>query len=206
MCWNEHVSLNTYLFSIGMLGLLIYNNKYTPYKVAGFNGYWYFFIVSFCTMQLIEYFLWRNLDDKKANRLLSMTGQGLVTIQPIASLFLLHNATLRNVMVTLYVLFVGIVGIMQKKVFKTSTENGHLKWSWVPMKTYQYFVWLFFLLFSFVLNKHYIPLAVALILFYITYTNKGTGGSLWCWTINFSMIFYAIYLLIYLPLKEKKVC
>ena len=206
MCWNEHVSLNTYLFSMGMLGLLIYNNTYTPYKVAGFNGYWYFFIVSFCTMQLIEYFLWRNLDDKKVNKLLSMTGQGLVTVQPIASLFLLNNATLRNVMVTLYVLFAGIVGATQKKVFKTSTENGHLKWTWVPLKTYQYVVWLFFLLFSFVMNKQYVAIAVALFLFCITYNGKGTGGSLWCWTINFSMIFYAIYLLIYLPLKEKKVC
>lgn len=206
MCWNEHVSLNTYLFSMGMLGLLIYNNKYTPYKVAGFNGYWYFFIISFCTMQLIEYFLWRNLDNKKMNYLFSAAGQGLVAIQPVASLFLLQNATLRNVMLLLYVLFVGIISTTQKKVFKTSTENGHLKWSWVPLKTYQFFVWLFFVLFSFVVNKYYVALAVAIFLFYITYNTEGTGGSVWCWTINFSMIFYAIYLLIYLPLKEKKVC
>ena len=91
MCWNEHVSLNTYLFSMVMLGLMIYNNNYTPYKIEGFNIYWYFFIISFCTMQLIEYFLWINIADKKLNHLLSLLGQMLIGIQPIASLLLLKD-------------------------------------------------------------------------------------------------------------------
>jgi hypothetical protein len=188
---------------MGMLGLLIYNNTYTPYKVPGFNGYWYFFIVSFCTMQLVEYFLWRNLHDKKMNFRLSLLGSGLIALQPIASLFLLTNTALRNGMLLLYLVFLGVVGSIRKRVFRTSTTEGHLKWSWVPLAPYQFFIWLFFLMFSFVVNKHYIPFAVALFLCFITYNTKGTGGSLWCWTINLSMIIYAIYLLIYLPLKEK---
>ena len=71
MCWNATVSLNTFLFSIGMLCLMIYNNHYTPYKIEGFNIYWYFFILSFCTIQLIEYFLWTHLTNKKLNYLFS---------------------------------------------------------------------------------------------------------------------------------------
>ena len=153
-------------------------------------------------MQLIEYFLWTNLNTPR-NALYAFIGQILVTIQPIASLFLLKNHSFRNVFICIYLLFYSIVYVSHKKVFKTTVEDGHLKWSWVPIETYIYFIWLFFLLFSFIINRYYFAIAIALFLFIITYNTKGTGGSLWCWTINFTMIFYAIYLLIYLPLKEK---
>jgi len=159
-------------------------------------------------MQLIEYFLWRNLEDKTLNYVYSLLGQILVTIQPIASLLLLTNPAMKVQMISLYFLFVGIVFLTHKKVFKTSIQNGHLKWSWVPINHYIYFIWLFFLMFSFVVNYNYLAVLVALFLFAITYVNadSGTGGSLWCWTINFSMIFYAIYLLVYMPFKELNGC
>lgn len=201
MCWNKDVSLNTFVFSIGMLCIMMYNDRFTIYK-TGFDYYWYFFIVSFCTMQLIEYFLWTNLNTP-ITAFYSFLGQLLVTIQPIASLFLLKNHTLRNIFIIIYLLFCSLVYATHKKVFKTTVEDGHLKWTWVPIETYIYFVWLFFLLFSFIVNRHYFAIAIALFLFTITYNTKGTGGSLWCWSINFTMIFYAVYLLIYLPLKEK---
>lgn len=207
MCWNEHVSLNTYLFSMGMLGLMIYNNQYTPYKL-GVDIYGYFFILSFCSIQLIEYFLWRNLENKKLNYVYSAMGHLLVTIQPFASLLLLSNPLLKVQMIGLYALFVGVVFFTHKQIFKTSVQNGHLKWSWVPMHYYVYFVWLFFVMFSFIVNQNYLAVLFALFLFVITYYNSetGTGGSLWCWTINSSMIFYAIYLLVYLPFQELNGC
>lgn len=207
MCWNEYVSLNTYVFSVGMLLLMIYNNNYTPYKV-NINRYGYFFILSFCSMQLIEYFLWRNLENKKLNYFYSVIGQILVTIQPIASLLLLTDTLLKAQMIGLYSLFVGSVFFTHKQIFKTSVQNGHLKWSWVPINHYIYLIWVFFLMFSFIVNHHYLALLVALFLFVITYLNaeSGTGGSLWCWTINFSMIFYAVYLLLYMPFQELNGC
>ena len=169
MCWNEHVSLNTYVFSIGMLLLMMYNNRYTPYKLHGFNVYWYFFILSFCTMQLIEFFLWRNINTPQ-NYTFSALGQGLISIQPIASLFLLQNETLRNILLSIYTLFCIVVFVTHKKVFKTTIENGHLKWSWVPIESYIYFIWLFFLMFSFIVKtvfhsmakfKQFFPLKVS---------------------------------------------
>lgn len=207
MCWNEYVSLNTYVFSVGMLLLMIYNNNYTPYKV-NINIYGYFFILSFCSMQLIEYFLWRNLENKKLNYVYSVIGQILVAIQPIASLLLLTDTLLKAQMIGLYSLFVGSVFFTHKKIFKTSVQNGHLKWSWVPINSYIYLIWVFFLMFSFIANHNYLALLVALFLFVITYLNaeSGTGGSLWCWTINFSMIFYAVYLLLYMPFQELNGC
>jgi hypothetical protein len=207
MCWNQYVSLNTYLFSMGMLCLMIYNNNYSPYKV-NINVYGYFFIISFCSMQLIEYFLWKNLENKELNYFYSALGQLLVTVQPIASLLLLSNHILKMVMILLYSIFVITIFFTHKKVFKTTSQNGHLKWTWVPIHYYLYFIWMFFLMFSFIVNHHYTAIGVALFLFAITYltSTSGTSGSLWCWTINFSMIFYALYLLLYMPFKELNGC
>ena len=207
MCWNQYISLNTYVFSMGMLLLMIYNNNYTPYKI-NIDKYGYFFIISFCSMQLIEYFLWKNLKNKQLNYFYSLLGQILVTIQPIASLLMISNNILKIQMIFYYLLFVLSVFFTHEKIFKTTIQNGHLKWTWVPMQYYIYIIWLFFLMFSFIVNQHYIAIAVALFLFAITYYNSasGTGGSLWCWSINLFMIFYAMYLLLYMPFCELNKC
>ncbi len=188
-----------------MLALMIYNNNYTKYKVEGFNIYWYMFILSFCSMQLVEFFLWRNLDDPQKNRLWSMAGQLLLTSQPIASLLLLQS-TIKYWMILVYIIGSLFIFYNSKKVFKTTTLDGKLKWSWIPFSTTVHVFWLFFLLFSFVVNKYYKALCAVLFLLSITYYSNftnGTGGSLWCWTINFIMIFYAIYLLVFMPLQER---
>jgi hypothetical protein len=159
-------------------------------------------------MQLIEYFLWKNINNKQLNYFYSLLGQILVTIQPIASLLLLSNPILKIQMILFYSLFVVSIFFTHEKIFKTTVQNGHLKWTWVPIQYYIYYIWLFFLLFSFIINQHYIAIGVAIFLFFITYLNSpsGTGGSLWCWSINFSMIFYAMYLLLYMPFCELTNC
>ena len=69
MCWNQYVSINTFVFSVFVLLLIMYNNKYSPYKIKELdNIYAYIFLMSFFTMQLIEFFLWRNLDNKELNK------------------------------------------------------------------------------------------------------------------------------------------
>jgi hypothetical protein len=159
-------------------------------------------------MQLIEYFLWKNLENKKLNYFYSALGQILVAIQPVASLLLLTNTILKMQMIFLYSMFVLGIFFTHEKIFKTTVQNGHLKWTWVPIQSYMYFIWLFFLMFSLFVNHHYSAIGVSLFLFAITYftASSGTGGSLWCWTINFSMIFYALYLLLYMPFKELNGC
>jgi hypothetical protein len=103
MCWNQYVSLNTFLFSAFILVLIVYNNKYSPYKIDELNSiYAYFFLMSFFVMQLIEFFLWRNLNNKELNRLFSILGAFLLLLQPAASLSLLKDIDLRNKMLALY--------------------------------------------------------------------------------------------------------
>jgi hypothetical protein len=216
MCWNQYVSLNTFLFSAFVLALIVYNNKYSPYKVDEFNSvYSYFFLMSFITMQLIEFFLWRNLNDKEINKLFSILGALLLLLQPVASLMLLKDIPLRNKMLTIYgipAFSYFIYEFINKDFLTVVSKTGHLKWKWVDLsgnKEILFVGWLFFLFFSIFYNKHYLGLAYTIILLLISlhsYTKDGSFGSLWCWSINSFMLFYAIKLLLIFPYKEHGLC
>jgi len=65
MCWNENVSLNTFIFGTATLVFIWYNNTYTQYKLLDFkNIFLYFVIFSYTSMQLVEYFLWKSIRNK----------------------------------------------------------------------------------------------------------------------------------------------
>ena len=216
MCWNQYISLNTFIFSAFVLLLIVYNNNYSPYKIDELNSiYAYFFLMSFFTMQLIEFFLWRNLNDKELNKLFSFLGALLLMLQPVASLMLLKNIDFRNKILALYVIpsFSYFIYEIANRDFLTSvSKTGHLKWDWVDLKGNKqilFMCWLFFLFFSIFYNKHYLGLAYTVALLIITlysYKKDGSFGSLWCWSINSIMIYYAFNLLIWLPFKEHGLC
>ena len=216
MCWNQYISLNTFLFSAFVLVLIVYNNKYSPYKLDELNSiYAYFFLMSFFVMQLIEFFIWRNLNNKRLNKLFSNLGAVLLLLQPVASLMLLKDIDLRNKMLTLYVIpaFSYFIYEFSNKDFLTSVSKvGHLKWDWVDLtgnKRILLIAWLFFLFFSIFYNKYYLVLVYTVALLIISlysYLKDGSFGSLWCWSINSLMLFYAIKLLVFLPYKEHGIC
>lgn len=213
MCWNAEISLNTFLFSSAILILIIYNNTYTQYKVNFFNNiYAYLFLLSFIFMQLVEFFLWKNINNKKINHVLSVLGALLLFLQPAFSLMLISNGKLRNILLLIYVipaitffiyLFVTVY------FYTTISQKNHLVWHWGP-NNYGYIlfaIWLFFLVFSFFYEKQYLYIGfglVFLILAFVIYNNDGSAKSIWCWSINIIMFILAIELLVYLPLKEGK--
>ena len=216
MCWNQYISLNTFMFSIFVLLLIAYNNKYTQYKTPFFNNkFVYFFFLSFITMQLIEFFIWRNIDNKKINNLLSILGALLLLIQPIASLLMLKDESLKYKLITLYSIVAFPFFIYQNYDHKMTTvvsKLGHLNWKWNYLTGYNqilYLLWFIALYFSLIVNKNYEALIYVTILLAITYYSflqDGSEGSLWCWSINSIMIYYAFNLLIWLPFKEHGIC
>ena len=213
MCWNEHVSLNTFLFSSFVLLLILYNNIYTPYKIPIFDGVWkYIFFISFISMQLIEFFIWRNINNNFYNHIFSTIAALLIFIQPIISLMLLPNILLRNTLLIIYLLlfipyftykFIG--NNMKSRV----STKGHLEWLFFDTNMLLFFGWLFFFLFSFFYRREFGVIMFGIVLFCLScynYYKDKTIGSMWCWVVNSIMIYYAVYLLLYLPFCEKSLC
>ena len=210
MCWNENVSLNTFLFSSFVLALIIYNNAFTKYKIQELNDKWiYLFIASFVFMQLIEFFIWRNINNKFYNNMFSILAVLLIFIQPLASIMILTNIQLRNLLIYTYLLIATpytIYKFSTNHINSVVSEGGHLIWNFLPFSFIFSIIWLFFYLISFVYEKKWFWVIFGLLTYVITvinYINDLSIGSMWCWTANSCMIYYAIYLLIYLPFLEK---
>uniref|UniRef100_A0A6C0K5U8 Uncharacterized protein n=1 Tax=viral metagenome TaxID=1070528 RepID=A0A6C0K5U8_9ZZZZ len=210
MCWNEHISLNTFLFSSFVLLLIIYNNLFTKYKIQELNNtFHYLFFASFIFMQLIEFFIWRNINNKFYNNMFSIMAMLLLLLQPIASIMILQNVELRNLLLTSYLLFAtpySIYKFSNKNIHSVIGESGHLRWKFFESNPIILLIWLFFFLFSFIYEKHWFGIIFAiftLIITFINYNNDHTVWSMWCWSVNSIMIYYASYLLIYLPFLEK---
>ena len=210
MCWNEDISLNTFLFSSFVLLLILYNNTSTQYKITDFNSAWhYIFYISFISMQLIEFFIWRNIDNKFYNHIFSTMAAMLLFIQPLISLMLLPNISLRNNLLFAYsVLFIPYFTYkyVSNNMKSQISNKGHLMWLFFDTNMLLFFTWLFFFLFSFFYTRSIRTVIFGSVLFavsYYNYYNDKTIGSMWCWIVNSIMIYYAVYLLFYLPFCEK---
>ena len=209
MCWNEDVSLNTFLFSGFVLLLIIFNNTYTKYKIKELDTWEYVFLFSFILMQLIEYFIWKNIKTKY-NHFFTGCVLLLLCVQPIASLMILTNKQIRNVLLLLYCLTVLPYFLYKLSInsIYSVVKHGHLKWSVGHISIYICILWLFFFFFSFVAEKKWvllIPLVITFLATCVLYLKTNTFGSMWCWSANTIMIYYAGYLLFYLPFLEKSV-
>ena len=194
MCWNETVSLNTFLFSLFGINFAYFNSV--------INGYEYLFYYSFISMQLLEYFAWKYLNNKKINRLLSQLGMFLIIIQPILFILIPNNLefNIKALLITLYIIFLvmfllfyGVFTNIDFSMVKAS--NGHLAWNWLKNAPYCNLLWLLFFLVVLLLIKKYFLFAMYLITFlaiYYTYYKSKTWGSLWCWIANIMAIFLIV--------------
>ena len=210
MCWNENISLNTFLFSGFILALIIYNNSFTKYKIQELNSKWKnFFIASFVFMQLIEFFIWRNINNKFYNNIFSILATLLLIVQPILSIMIVTNVKLRNLLLIAYLFLAvpySIYKFSNSNIHSVISESGHLRWNFFYLNPIILIGWFFFFLFSFVYEKKWLGLVFGLstlIIAFLNYTKDQTVWSMWCWSVNSVMIYYAIYLLIYLPFLEK---
>ena len=73
MCWNAEISLNTFIF--GCISAII------VYLLGVVNINIIIILLSFTSMQLLEYFIWQNIDNIKINEILSKIGLFIIGIQ-----------------------------------------------------------------------------------------------------------------------------
>jgi len=211
MCWNSTVSLNTFLFSSFILALIIYNNSFTQYKIQELNDIWiYLFLASFIFMQLIEFFIWRNINNKFYNNVFSIMATLLIFIQPVFSIMIIRNIQMRNILLILYLLLAipfSIYKYLTINIHSVISESGHLRWNFFEFTPFILIIWLFFLLIGLIYEKKWVGVGIGVILAcisYYNYKNDNTIESMWCWLVNSIMFYYAFYLLFYLPFYDKK--
>lgn len=204
MCWNEQVSLNTFLFSCFGIFLAAGN---------GYNIYVLILLASFVLMQLNEYFLWKYLATKSfANILFTKLTCVLIMLQPIASILLLHDQ--KQLMWRFLIAYailgsVTIVVLSQKPASHFIShvgKNGHLVWNWIAKKNVHWYaiaIYFIFLIIPMVLTKEYFILALVLVTLFLSlyyFVKYDTWGSMWCWMANIIMIVIVIKIL--LPVKD----
>ena len=181
MCWNESVSLNTFLFSIFAI-CLAYSNGVLTFASS-------LYYTCYISMQLIEYFAWKNLNNKKINRLISQIALLLIILLPALFIYAEYHGPHKLVLFGFYSICVLFAIITTKHIdFSINkASNGHLAWNWLNFSPLIEFIWLAFILGVMLYNKEYyrfiIFASVVGIIYYI-YRKTGTWGSLWCWIAN----------------------
>ena len=182
MCWNQRISLNTFLFSFFAIHLAYFNNV--------INIYSYFKNLSFSSMQLLEYFAWGNLNNEKNNRVLSQIGLFIIFIQPF---FYIGSSikvrfTIRATLIVLYLLFSLFCWLSFPIDFSMEkANNGHLAWNWLNFPVVIIFTWVAFSFGTILYEKEYLKFSIYILIFlaiFYTYYKTNTWGSLFCWIAN----------------------
>ncbi len=195
MCWNPEVSMTTFLFSTTAVMLAYHNNIITlPFLL---------FLMSFISMQLIEFFLWINLNNRSLNKLFSGLGYALILSQPLfALLSTSSNYPYKSLLVLGYIaLVVIILTVVPIHLSSEVGANKHLQWNWLNIPVYLGIPWFLFFFAKFAITGEYgmllytfITVAVSYYFYRATKVNRETGvwGTMWCWVAN-GLAFYYYY-------------
>lgn len=191
MCWNAEVSLNTFLSGMVLTAIIHLLNPDDIFAIV--------FIISFITMQLLEYFIWINIANKKNLRFFGFMTFFLIFLQPIILLYFTknYNHILVYIILQLFILIFFINNI-QFAFLPYIAKNKHLAWNWCNNNTY---ITLFIIIYLyFYLSTIYIytnPVifiigVITLLYSLYNYLQFYTAASMWCWVSNILIFIYMI--------------
>ena len=213
MCWNKEVSLNTFLFSSFVFLLILYNNKYTFYKIPEFDRFWLrIFMAIVILIQLVEYFIWTNIDNIFYNKLFTNIALLIIFCQPITTIMNIDNEKIKKILFISYLALIipFVVLNYNKNIYSTISPNKHLNWNLINHENKFTKIiglaWIFFFLFPLFYQKQQFGFLfgiLTLLIISYNFINDNTIESMWCWIVNSIMIYYAGYLLFYLPFIKK---
>jgi hypothetical protein len=218
MCWNQDISLNTFIFSCFALVFIYITNTYSRYKTPVFdNPLMYAFALSVSSMQLLEYFIWKHIKNKSMNIFLSKLGPLILFLQ-VFFLILLMEKYYEWMMAIFLVSCLGfyLYSLQHPVLFRSRESEGHLSWDWIILPGLSN--WTNFFLLILGLSFYMIPalylkgitypyrlVIFSLFLYVFVYFigKKGhTYGSLWCWAVNGFFLYFLINILLILPFYE----
>jgi hypothetical protein len=214
MCWNPDISINTFVFSVLVLFFIFFTNTFSKYKSKTFdNPLVYLFFFEVVSMQLIEYFLWRNLKNNLINSALSKFASVLTATQIGTIMLMIPNFHMKIFAFVSYFLYFIFYfeyrRIYNPIIFHTSIGgNGHLSWEWMNYKGYEN-VFLFIFLLFYIIPALMIGnttlsflIILSIIVSFFFYHRYNTFGTMWCWASNFFLLYFICDILIIQPYYE----
>ena len=186
MCYNSNVSLTTFIFGC-IIALLAYYTK-------AIDNYIIIILLSFTSMQLLEFFAWTYYNNKKINKFLSILGLILIFIQIFLLNYYLPEKKESQILLFLYSIFVILFLIFQLPRVKFEMKRGknkHLLWYWLDLPIIWIIIGLAFYLIPSYLSKYSIIFYFVLITLIISlyfYWKYKTWGSMWCYLSNIGWI------------------
>ena len=198
MCYNSSISLNTFIFGIIALIIIYFNNKniIRPQILL--------LLLSFTSIQLLEYYAWTYINNKKIIRILSLIGLGIIGLQIILINYFLLNGKTRLISFILMLIFFILFAIFQfpKINFDMKKgENGHLIWYWFDLPLFWILIALSFYIVPLYINRNksiliLIFVSVILLISFYYYYNYKTWGTMWCYFSNLIWLYLLIYVII----------
>ena len=199
MCWNAEVSLNTFIFGmISMIIVIIFNK--ISYKII-------LFTLTLSLIQLLEYYTWKNIDNIDIIYNLSIIGYLIISIQ----LIILNYGFLNNkdklvalIILIILLIYIFIYNYQNNKFNMEIGENKHLIWNWIDIPIPILIIIMIFYIYP-AFTYNYISFVTMLIILlpslYYYYKYK-TWGTMWCY---YSNIIWIILILISISLQNKKI-
>jgi hypothetical protein len=185
MCWNAEVSLNTFLFGMISMTIVLLLNKISFITIL--------LALTLSLIQLMEYYAWNNINNKDAIFKLSIIGYFIIVSQILILNygFLNNNDRLISVIIILVLsIYFFIYNYQNDKFYMEKGENKHLIWHWVDIPTPLLLVVLIFYIYPAIQYGIITSMAIIiplLISLYYYYKYK-TWGSMWCYMSNFFWI------------------
>jgi len=200
MCYNEKISLNTFLFGMISLIILLLFNYINKKEIIKFK--YLIIIVSITSIQLLEYFAWKNINNKNIIRNLSIIGLIIIGIQIILMNSLLLEGKIRKISLIILIILIILFIILQVPNINFDMKKGenlHLIWYWFDLPLIWIILIIIFYLIPAFFNKNKdkykrIPIIVVIFLslsLYYYYKYK-TWGTMWCYFSNLIWIYYLL--------------
>ena len=212
MCWNADISLNTFVFACLSMVFVYVANTFTKYKVPGVDAKLYLAMAIVASVQLVEFFLWKNIKNPARNEFFSKILASIIALQPLALVLMIPNPSFRYFMLLALAACTILFMALKKDPipFHVSVgKNGHLSWHWLNYKGPWLFLFVtFFYGVSLYAINHFrlslfIFMIYAISMFnYFKYSKFETVGSMWCWSSNIFFLALILEILLIKPYQE----
>jgi hypothetical protein len=205
MCWSAEVSMNTFLASSFAL-FILYMLNYDTFHIA--------LVFAFVIIQLVEYFMWIYINDRKRLKIFGLISFLVIFFQPIIILLFTKYDWIIPYYILLHLVWIFFCALCTNLKFDFLpyvAKNKHLAWNWTDNQIYIYGFFTIYLIFwlgtiYYNANTFVFILSMLTLLYSIyNYSRSNTVSSMWCWSANLFIICLVIDALYKIHLKTKRV-